>query len=100
MVGFMLASLIVSLWYKGPIERLINMILELQIMANFALLSITLPANYLVMSAIMKPYVSLNILRSYVGSESQKIVSSDLSLEDLSYLGQRREIGYVSYNLF
>jgi hypothetical protein len=68
MVIFLSGSLGLSLWFKGPFERLINMMFELTIMTNFGLLSVTMPANYIVMSAIMKEFTSFNVLRNSIGS--------------------------------
>ena len=59
-----IGAFILSYKYRGPLERLITMFLELQILSNLALLSITLPGNYIVMSSIMKPMVSLDFFRS------------------------------------
>jgi hypothetical protein len=56
-------------------------------MSSFVLLSITMPGNYVVLSAIIKPLVSLNIFRTYVGLEEDLNLAIELSEEELAYLG-------------
>lgn len=86
---FLISSVILAYKYKTPLDRLIMMFLDLQIMSSFCLLHITMPANYVVLSAIIKPLVSLNIFRDYIGLESSLEIAVELSEEDLAYLGQR-----------
>jgi hypothetical protein len=89
MILLFIGCFFLSFKFRAPFERMFIMMLDLQLMTHFALLSITMPANYLTMSAILKPFVSLNILRTYVGSNDANTLSSDLSEKDLAVLGQR-----------
>jgi hypothetical protein len=56
-------------------------------MSNFTLLSITMPGQYVVMSAILKPFVSLNIFRTYIGLHETHELAENISEEELAYLG-------------
>lgn len=68
-------------------ERLIAMIFELQILSKFALLSVPLPGNYIVMSSIMQPMIGFNVFRSQVGKFDDMKEAEYNSENDLSYLG-------------
>lgn len=87
LISLFLIAAIISLKIKAPLERLIMMMLYLQMMSNFALLSMTMPGNYMAMSMIIKPFVSLNFLRADIISSESLEKAAITSEEDLAYLG-------------
>jgi hypothetical protein len=50
-----LLSLIISIAFRAPFDRLLLMILELQIMVNLALMHVHIPANALFGLVVYKP---------------------------------------------
>lgn len=83
----LLGSACLSLMYRGPLDRLFLMILELQIMTNLALFHVTMPANYEIWSQISKPFVALNFVKDNEFLMAGLTQSKDSSDESLEFLG-------------
>jgi len=72
---------------KAPVERLLIMMLDLQIMSSYALLSVTMPANYIAMTVILRPFVSLNVFRQILGNFDYIKLEEESSETPLAFLG-------------
>ena len=45
MALLLLCSLVISIFFRGPLERIINIIFDLQIMLHLPILEVTIPGN-------------------------------------------------------
>ena len=91
-------SMMISIFFRGPLERLIFMFFELQIILHFPILEVSFPGNVITAFNIFLPLSKFDFLGFMM---SGSFVDSVEDAEDkLSYLGQRMTIGYDSYNLY
>lgn len=63
LVCLLLATFMLRLFFNAPLDRVYIMLLELQLMVNFAIFHVTLPGNVVIASTILKPLVSYNFLK-------------------------------------
>lgn len=63
LVCLMMFTLIFGLLFRTPHDRVYLMILELQLMCNFAIFHVPLPGNVEISSQIMKTLISFNFFK-------------------------------------
>jgi hypothetical protein len=92
-------TFILGFLFRTPLDRVYIMILELQIMCNFAIFHVCLPGNVEITSQIMKSFVSFNLFKDITYNLFGKEKSKDDAEEQLAFLGQRSTYNYNSFNL-
>jgi hypothetical protein len=92
-------TFILAFMFRTPLDRVYIMILELQIMCNFAIFHVCLPGNVEISSQVMKTFVSFNFMKDITYSLFGKEQSKDDAEEELAFLGQRSTYNYNSFNL-
>ena len=78
-------SLGISMFFRDPLERLMYMLFELQIILHMPILEVTFPGNIVTMFNIFLPLAKFDYLGFMVGGKF--INSVDDAEENLEYLG-------------
>lgn len=60
-----LVSFLISMFFRGPFDRLLKMMLELQFMVNLALMHIHMPANAMLGMQIVKPMCEFRFQKEF-----------------------------------
>lgn len=86
--------------FRQPFDRMLKMLLELQIMVNLPMMRVTMPANALIGMQIFKPFVDLTFRKEFnhrfSGYEELRLESEQL----LDNFGQRSTFGLDTYNIW
>lgn len=103
LVCLLLATFLLQLFFSAPLDRVYIMLLELQLMVNFAIFHVTLPGNVVIASTILKPLVSYNFLKILDEQGLHSLFGKDDAVlateEGLDFLGQRATFGYDTTNV-
>ena len=98
LTALLISSILVSIFFRSPLERVINLIFDLQIILHLPILEVTLPGNVTTIFTKLLPLAQFDLLGSFT---SEYFINSSISAEShLEYLGQRMVVGYDSYNFY
>lgn len=88
-----------TIFFRTPFDRMLKMMLELQLMVNLALMRIHIPGNAMLGLEIIKPMSEFRFQKefkvNFYGYDELQYVSE----EPMAYFGQRYTFGYDTYNL-
>lgn len=96
---FFLLSFLVAILFRGPFDRLLKMMLELQLMVNLALMHIHMPANAMLGLQILKPMSEFRIQKEFRHKQKGYFELKYQSEDSMAYFGQRYTFGYDTYNI-
>lgn len=95
MLVFMIL-LVISFKLHAPFDRMIVLILDLQLMNYLCLLHVTIPSNVVIASQIFRPFVNFHMLK-LINISGRSIYERE---EELEFLGQRMTFGYSTFETF
>lgn len=80
LVVLLIFTMILAVLFRTPLDRVYLMMLELQLMCNFAIFYVPLPGNVEISSQIMKQLVSLNMMKDityYNFGKEESVIKSE-----------------------
>lgn len=96
---FFLLFLATALIFRAPFNRILKMMLELQVMVYMALMHIHIPGNAMIALEVIKPLTEFRFQKEFSNKFLGYYNLKSESESKMAYFGQRYTFGFDTYSI-